>query len=698
MAVARPAVHEGARPSGVFTRHDVHGDTVLDCDVVVIGSGAGGATISAELAEAGFDVIVLEEGSYYQTRDFTADASAMVAQLYRDGGATMALGSPPIMYQEGRAVGGSTVINGGMSWRTPENILDRWVKDAKIGTTPREMEPYFARVEKRIHAAPQDPDSIGVDNQLLKRGADALGWNIIGNIRNQVHCVGSNRCAFGCPTGAKQSTLVSYVPRALHFGARVYADVRVERIALHGKRATGVIGRSAGGHHVVVRAKLVVAACGAIHTPALLARSGFRSPSHQLGKNLSMHPNVKVLAIFDEPVTGWKGAHQAYQVREFKESGLVFAAVNMPPSVVAMSLPQRGRALGEIMQQYDRMVLAGMLCEDTATGRVRTIAGRPQAFYQLAERDAANLQRGVSLLSEMLFAAGAKRIVLPFHGAGELATADDARRLLDRTIPARGWEVVTVHMMGTARMGAVRSAAVTDAFGLVHDADPRQPDGDDHGARHAQRRLRHRQRPEVLVMVTARAPEPPPARTLPPFPSQRALALERLSWRELDRVFLCGTTPDLDALAGWEFRGINTRLMGVRNFERLWGIKKFTKGFVREPDGRVTGYNKSVVNNVLDARWHISPKPFGFYSVDRVDPTARDNTFLHALLIDYSRGVGNKRYDLTRGLRDYLVQVDRDDPDLYLGKAFYALGPLRVASNFFILERHRVGLTDYARR
>jgi choline dehydrogenase-like flavoprotein len=469
MAVARPALIEGARPPGVFTRHDIHGDTTLDCDVVVIGSGAGGSTVAAELAEAGYDVIVVEEGSYYATRDFTADTSAMIRQLYRDGGASIALGNPMVMYQEGRAVGGSTVINGAMSWRTPDHVLDHWRRDG-LDISTAAMEPYFERVERRIHVSSMDADAIGNDNLLLKKGADAKGWNVIRNLRNQAHCVGSNRCAFGCPTGAKQSALVSYVPRALHYGARVYADVTVHRITRHDKRATGVIG-TCGKWTIDVRAKLVVVACGSVHTPALLVRSGFRSPSGQIGKNLSMHPNVKVVAIFDEPVTGWKGAHQAFQVREFQDQGLVFAAVNLPPSILAMSLPHRGRALGELMAHYDHMVTAGMLCEDTTTGRVRVINGHPQAFYQLAEADAANLQRGVSLLSELLFAAGAKRIVLPFHGAPELASADDARRLLDCTIPAKGWEIVTVHMMGTARMGADRTAAVTDAFGAVYDAD-----------------------------------------------------------------------------------------------------------------------------------------------------------------------------------------------------------------------------------
>jgi len=471
-ALSAAALHEGVPPRNVLTRRDHSGDSVIGADVVVVGSGAGGATLAAELAEAGFDVVIVEDGSYYQTRDFTADSSAMTRQLYREGGASMAIGCPPIFYQEGRAVGGSTVINGGMSWRTPDEVLARWDHALGLSGIARELEPCFERVERRIHVAAMDAEAIGNDNLLLKRGADAKGWKVIGNLRNQAHCVGSNRCAFGCPTGAKQSALVTYVPRALHYGARVYADVHVDRITRDGTRATGVIGTVAGSRHrIVVRAKLVVAACGAIHTPALLARSGFRSPSGQLGRNLALHPNVKLVAIFDEDVTGWRGVHQAFQVREFQDQGLLFAAVNLPPSILAMSFPHRGAALGRLMQHYDRMVLAGVLCADTTTGRVRTINGRPQAFYQLADADAANLQRGVSLLSELLFAAGARRILLPFHGAAELHGPDDARRLLGLAIPARGWEVVSVHVMGTARMGNDARTAVTSSVGLVHGAD-----------------------------------------------------------------------------------------------------------------------------------------------------------------------------------------------------------------------------------
>jgi hypothetical protein len=189
---------------------------------------------------------------------------------------------------------------------------------------------------------------------------------------------------------------------------------------------------------------------------------------------------------------------------------------------------------------------------------------------------------------------------------------------------------------------------------------------------------------------------PVPDRVVSPFPTTAALRLESATRAELERTFVRGATPDLDQLVGWEFRGINQPA-----WARVAGIKKFIKGFFRTEDGRVMGYNCPVEQNVLDGRWRAkpddaAPKRFGFYEVVTVDPTRRDNAYLHAVLLDYGRG-GNHRLDPTNGLRDYLVQVD-DNPDLFLGAAYYALGPARLRTNFFILERHRRGLTDYVRR
>jgi hypothetical protein len=173
-----------------------------------------------------------------------------------------------------------------------------------------------------------------------------------------------------------------------------------------------------------------------------------------------------------------------------------------------------------------------------------------------------------------------------------------------------------------------------------------------------------------------------------PYPTRAALALEAASQRELERVFQRGTTPNIDELAGWEFRGINRIPTDV--VAKLTGIKKFVKGFHRGDDGRVLGYNTPVGKNALDGRWLAQTKRFGFYEVTPVDPTARDNAYLHAVLLDYSKG-DNPTFDVTRNLRDYLVQVDPANPDLFLGNASFAVGPARISYvlGYFILERWR---------
>jgi choline dehydrogenase-like flavoprotein len=484
-------------PSGLTTRDGIGGDLSLECGVVVVGSGAGGATVAAELAEAGVDVIMLEEGGYHPTASFTAGTGRALRTLYRDGGGGMAVGRPSVLYAEGRCVGGSTVVNGGMSWRTPARVLQRWAeREGLRAIGERDLDPYFAAIESRLSVGPQDPETIGRDSELFRDAARARGWAVVPNRRNQLHCAGTSSCSSGCPTGAKQSMLVTSVPRALAAGARLFADVRVDRVTLDraspgraspGRASSGRASRAGGGTrvtgvtgHVVrpdgrrgpgltVRARAVVVAGGAIQTPALLARSGLRPASGQLGRNLSVHPNAVVTAFFDEDVTGWQGVHQAFQVREFTGEGLLLTATSLTPPMLAGILPAYGAELGALMADYNRIVTAGPLVSDTGTGRIRYLPGLgPQVFYQLTERDAARVVRGVELTAQALFTAGARRVLLPFEGAPVIRSPAELSRLLGRPVPRRALQLFSIHLMGTARMSADPRRGVTGSFGEFH--------------------------------------------------------------------------------------------------------------------------------------------------------------------------------------------------------------------------------------
>ena len=157
-------------PAGLTRQSEVTGDLHIECGVVIVGSGAGGATMAAELADAGIDVVMVEEGGYHPTESFTAEAGRALRTLYRDGGAGLAFGKPPVLFSQGRCVGGSTVVNGGMSWRTPPHVLDRWARDEDLAAIgERDMEPYFAKVESRISVGYQDAEH---ERQIVRLAAE----------------------------------------------------------------------------------------------------------------------------------------------------------------------------------------------------------------------------------------------------------------------------------------------------------------------------------------------------------------------------------------------------------------------------------------------------------------------------------------------------------------------------------------------
>jgi choline dehydrogenase-like flavoprotein len=461
----------------ILAHRDYERERAFEADVVVVGTGAGGAVVGAELAEAGHSVVFVEEGSHHATSSFNPYITESVPRLYRDATATVIRGRPPIPYLEGRCVGGSTVINGGMAWRAPDRILDGWVK--RSGTTdlsPQSLASAFERVEKRVHASPQLDLSQGADNRLMAEGAARLGWRYLENHRNQDRCVGSNNCVFGCPTGAKQSTLVSYMPRALAAGARVLTEVRVDRVCSAGGRAVGVEGVSLDQRtrrverRVAVRARAVVIACGAVQTPLLLLRHGLGRPSRQLGRNFLCHPNAKVLGVFPFDVRGWQGVSQAGQIREFDAEGILLAENMVAPGALASHLPFHGAEAWELMRDYNRIVVSGVLVEDSTTGVVKQAPfGLGGPHYDITAYDHQRFLKGVSLIAQLHFEMGAERVILPFAHECQARSMDDVRRITERVRSPKALALFTVHLMGTARMGARREDSVVDPGGQLWD-------------------------------------------------------------------------------------------------------------------------------------------------------------------------------------------------------------------------------------
>ncbi len=472
-AYQRPQPALEAKPAYLRDRVHVAGGEPLEleCEVVVVGSGAGGAVAAKELAEAGCAVILLEEGSYADRRDFAGRPLENQRKLYRASGATFSIGNVLIPIPLGRTVGGTTTINSGTCFRAPEAVLARW--GAEHGLTshsPEALAPHFERVEQVLGVAPVPEQYLGGSAQVVRRGAEALGMVRHGPLaRNAPGCDGQGVCCFGCPTDAKRSTNVSYVPLALRAGAELYTGVKVERVLVEGGRAVGVAGITESGQPVTVRARAVVLACGALLTPALLLRNGVANGSGQLGRNLSIHPAAACLAELAQPVALGPGVPQSYQISELAEEGILFEGVETPLEYWASALDLLGPRMTELAESADRVASFGMMISDTSRGRVRVVRGRTVVTYNLEEPDVARVVRGVVELSRIFFAAGARSVLSPVHGFEELRSLTDLVRLRTSKVRASDLALSAHHPLGTARMGASASSSVVDPEHQVHD-------------------------------------------------------------------------------------------------------------------------------------------------------------------------------------------------------------------------------------
>ncbi|MCO5315250.1 MAG: GMC family oxidoreductase [Solirubrobacterales bacterium] len=442
----------------------------LQADVCVIGTGAGGAVAAKELAEGGLEVIMLEEGEHHVTDSFTARPREMMARLYRDAGQTVTLGNAPVLLPQGRAVGGTTLINSGTCFRTPEPVLAAWQEGFGLPIDAGEMDPYFRRVERVINVAQVPADIAGRNTQVVKRGADALGWSGDYLYRNARGCVGSGVCPAGCPTAAKQHTGITYVARAWDAGAITCTGCRADRILIRSGAVRGVEAETSGGGRLTVEAETVIVAGGAVQTPVLLMRQGLVDRSGQLGRNLTVHPATAVLALMDEIVDLATGVPQSYYVDEFAGEGIMLEGAAGPPEYVAALIPDSGEAHRDLMLEYPHIAEFGGMVSEVSRGRIDLVGGQPFVRYDLLPPDVESLGRVVELLVRLFTAAGARRLMLPLRRLPTVSPGDHAAIRSSRP-RASDFKLMAFHPLGTARAHVDPDRGVVDGNLAVHGID-----------------------------------------------------------------------------------------------------------------------------------------------------------------------------------------------------------------------------------
>lgn len=449
-----------------------NGET-LECDVVVVGTGAGGAPVAKELADKGFAVLLVEEGEHHTRADFNGRAQQMMGKLYRDNGATIAWGNTGIPIPIGRGVGGTTTVNSGTCFRAPESTLRDWRDKLDVpGLTADDLAPHYESVERVLQVAPATKAVAGGPGRVIARGCDALGYSHGPLLRNAPDCDGQGLCCFGCPTDAKRSTNVSYVPLALQRGAQLVTSLKIDRVIVEADRAVGVEGEVVGspGVRVTVRARVVVLSCGALLTPLLLARNGLANASGELGRNLSIHPATAAIGVFDEDINPAAAAPQGYSIDHFKEEGILFEGASAPLDISAATQVGYGPAYVALMERFRQTLMFGFMVKDASRGVVSAGAdGSPRIRYRVGDADLARVQRGMEILGRVFFAAGATEIHLPVIGWERLRHPSELDGFSRARLAARHVDLTAWHPLGTARMGRDPLKSVVSPTHETHD-------------------------------------------------------------------------------------------------------------------------------------------------------------------------------------------------------------------------------------
>ena len=431
----------------------------LRAEIVVIGSGPGGAVTACLLAEAGRDVLIVEEGPFYPLESCAPFSREEMVQKYRNGGVTVALGHPKVAYVEGCCVGGGSEINSGLYHRTPPDVLDEWRRDFAVDAlTEADLRPQFEANEHELSVCLSPGAQLPAALKLYE-GATKLGWKSLEVPRWIRYEPGANP-----PKGTRQSMTKTFIPRALLAGARLLPGTRATRIRHVGNRWQ--IDAAFQRRLIRIEAEHVFLACGAIQTPALLRHSGIK---RNVGDTLHMHPTVKVVALFPEEVNALDMGVPSHQVKEFSPR-FSFGCSISSPAHLALTMIDHEHELRSLdglwrrMATYYAMIRGGV-------GAVKPLpfSTDPLVRYRLNNTDLEDLTEALRSLCECLLAAGAERLYPSIAGSQCLRGASDLDKLPQKLFTDRT-SLMTLHLFSSCPMGNNRARCAGDSFGNVYDA------------------------------------------------------------------------------------------------------------------------------------------------------------------------------------------------------------------------------------
>ena len=433
--------------------------TVVDTEILVVGSGAGGAVTAARLAEAGRSVLVVEEGPWYRPDEHEPFSLEEFVARYRHQGPSAALGNPSIVFAEGRGVGGSTEINSGLYHRLPEYLAADWRQEYGIADFDEATLTRYADIVEREITVSKLPGEPPRSSAALARGSHALGWRNV-EFARVFEYDSQGR-------GTKQTMSRTMIPRAVAAGARVQPDTNVLRLERRDGRVVGARARvthpDGTSEAVTIRAEHVFVCGGAIQSPALLQRSGFR---RNVGNGLKFHPTVKIAARFTEEYD--HDEVTMHRVTEFSPFITIGHSASRRGQVALAIADAAPHALDAVMKEWQNVVVYYAAIRSSGSGRVVAIPGlrAPLVTYSLTDADMSRLARGMVHLGAVLLAAGAVELY-PSITAGTVARSRGDLDTWWAELTRVRSNLMTVHLTSTIRMGERRDRTGADSFGRV---------------------------------------------------------------------------------------------------------------------------------------------------------------------------------------------------------------------------------------